>query len=324
MRAVVYREYGGPDVLAVEEIATPAPAPDEVLIRVHATSINDFDWHLLTGRPLINRIGGLRTPKHLVLGADVAGTVEALGRDVTGLRVGDAVVGDLSPFGFGGFAEYACAPASALAPKPASLTFEQAAAVPQAGGLAMTALRWRLPITAGQAVLVNGAGGGVGTFAIQIAASFGAEITGVDAAHKLDAVRAAGAHHVIDYAEQDFTETGLTYDLIIDVAAHHSMARYRRTLRPGGVCSLIGGSYGRIVMVMSVGQAASRVGGRRVGVPIWRPNDPGETAFLSGLLEDGSVVPVIDSVVPLDGVPDAFRRFGAQQHSGKIIVTMPR
>jgi NADPH:quinone reductase-like Zn-dependent oxidoreductase len=322
MKALVYREYGSPDRFRLEDVPTPTPGDGEVLVRVRASSVNDYDFHLLTGRPFLNRIGGVRRPKHLVLGSDVAGTVEAVGSGVTRWTPGDEVVGDVSPRGFGAFAQYVVAPQAMLSPKPPGLTFEQAATVPQAGSLAMTGIRGALPLRAGASVLVNGAGGGVGTLAVQIAKGLGAEVTGVDASRKLDVVRGIGADHVIDYEAEDFTENGRRYDLILDVASHRSVRAYRRSLNPGGVCSLIGGDIPRLMMVMATGPLMSRVRDTSVTVPLWRPNDPDEVASLSSMLEEGSVVPVIDSTYTLESVPDAFRRFAAQEHTGKIAISI--
>ncbi len=322
MKAIAYDAYGPPGVLRVQEVPTPTPQDDEVLLRVHASSINDYDWHLLTGRPWINRVGGPVRPRYRVLGSDVAGTVEAVGPDVTRFRPGDEVFGDLSPCGFGAFAEYAKAPQGALARKPSALTFEQAAAVPQAGGLAVMAMRSGPPLRAGVTVLVNGAGGGVGTFAVQVAKAFGCEVTGVDVARKLDAILAAGADHVIDYEQQDFAELGPAFDLIVDVASHRSMHRYRRSLRPGGTGALIGGSIPRLLLAMAFGPVASLAGSRKVRVPLWKPNNDDDVAYLTGLLESGSVVPLVDSVFPLAEVPRAFEYYAKQQHRGKIVITV--
>lgn len=322
MRAIVYDEYGPPHVLRLEDVPIPSLGDDDVLVRVRASSVNDYDWHLLTGRPLINRIGGLRSPKYRVLGSDVAGQVEEVGSAVTRFQPGDEVVGDMSPCGFGAFAEYVAAPQSALAMKPAALTFEQAAAVPQAGSLAATGMRQRRPIQPDHRVLVNGAGGGVGTFAVQMAKAFGARVVGVDRAAKLDAVRRAGADDVMDFMESDFTQNGETYDLIIDVHAVHSIATYKRSLAPDGICSVIGGPIPRVMLLLAVGRAVSMAGTKTVGVPLWKPNDTGDTAFLFELIEAGSVVPVVDSVFPLEEVPDAFRRFAAQEHTGKIVIAI--
>jgi NADPH:quinone reductase-like Zn-dependent oxidoreductase len=321
MKAAVYSAYGSPDVLSIAEVATPVPGEGEVLVRVSATSVNDYDWHLLTGRPLLNRASGLMRPRYPVLGSDVAGRVEALGAGVTGVEVGDEVFGDVSPHGFGAFAEYVTAPASAFAPVPAGLTMQQAAAVPQAGGLAVMGLTRTRGVRAGDQVLVNGAGGGTGTFAVQIAKAAGAEVTAVDAQHKLDRLRELGADRVLDYAVDDFTAGGERYHVILDVFAYRSIRTYKRCLRPGGVCAVTGGRLPTVFWILAAGQVASRVGDRHVTVPMWRPNDPGEVAELSRMLEAGAVVPVVDSVFSLDDLAGAFRRFGAQQHVGKIVIT---
>jgi len=300
----------------------PRVAPDHVLIRVHASSINDYDWHLLTGRPVINRMIAPRRPKHRVLGCDVAGTVESVGAKVTGFAEGDEVYGDLSTSGLGAFAEYVSAPGLALTHKPASLSFVDAAAVPQAGGLAATGLLKHRPPRPGDDVLINGGGGGVGTFAIQAAKSLGARVTAVDLARKLPAMRAAGADRVVDYKRDDAMTKRDAYDLIIDIAAYRPMSTYRRCLKPGGYAGLIGGSVARVLMTMVAGPLTSTLSSRTVGVPFWRPNDPGDVAFLSRLLLSGDMTPMIDSVHPLDEVADAFRRFGNQEHTGKIVITV--
>lgn len=322
MRAAVYRAYGSPDVLQIEQVPTPTPEGDQVLVAAAATSVNDFDWHLLTGRPFLNRAPGFTRPRNRVLGSDVAGRVEAVGAAVSRFQPGDEVYADMSPHGFGAFAEYVVVPQHALAPKPSNLTVVQAAAVPQAGQLAVMACLRRRPIQAGDAVLVNGAGGGTGTFAVQIAAAAGARVTGVDADWKLHRMREIGADRVMDYRREDFTRTGDRYDVIIDVACHRSLRDYRRCLRPGGVCAITGGSLPRVFWAMAAGPAVSAVSDGRIGVPLWKPNDPAEMAALGRLLEEGSVTPVIDSVFPLERIADAFRRFGSQQHVGKIVVTL--
>jgi NADPH:quinone reductase-like Zn-dependent oxidoreductase len=322
VKAIVYREYGSPGVLSVQDIPTPIPRDDEVLVQVQASSVNDYDWHLLTGKPFVNRATGLFKPKHQVPGSDVTGRVAAVGRAVTRFRPGDEVFGDMSPCGFGAFAQYVRAPQAALALKPAALTFQQAAAVPQAGGLAVLGLRGRRPVQPGHQVLINGAGGGVGTFAVQIAKAAGAEVTGVDRAAKLDTVRAVGADHVIDFTTDDFTRNRRAYDLIVDVADHRPMSAYRRALKPGGVCAIIGGSIPRVFLALAVGPGLSLLGTKKIGVPLWRPNNTQDVALLTRLLQAGSIAPVIDSVYPLSEIAEAFRHFGAQQHIGKIVITI--
>ena len=237
MKAIVYHKYGSPDVLALEEVEKPTPRDDEVLVAVHSASVNSWDWDLLRGKPFLARVtaGGLLTPKHGILGTDIAGRVETVGKDVKRLKPGDEVFGELSwrflSLGFGGFAEYACAREYSMMPKPAGMTFDEAASLPQVGALALGALRYNGQVQPGQKVIINGAGGGVGTLAVQIAKSYGAEVTGVDSAEKLDTVRTLGADHVIDYTREDFTRNGLLYDLIIDVAAYRSTLTWRHTVQ---------------------------------------------------------------------------------------------
>ncbi len=237
MKAIVYEKYGPPEVLQLKEVEKPTPKDDEVLIKVHVASANAAGWHLLRADPFFVRLmgGGLLKPKNKILGADIAGRVEAVGRNVKQFQPGDEVFGDISGCGFGGFAEYVCARENALVLKPASMTFEEAAAIPQAAVLALQGLRDKRQIQPGQKVLINGAGGGVGTFAVQLAKYFGAEVTGVDSTKKLDMLRSIGADHVIDYTQKDYTKSGQCYDLILDVAAHRSIFDYKRALSPEGI-----------------------------------------------------------------------------------------
>jgi NADPH:quinone reductase-like Zn-dependent oxidoreductase len=319
MRALVYDRYGPPSELRIENLAVPGVGPGEVRVRVAASSLNDWDRDLLRGEPLNRAIAPLR-PRHRVLGADAAGVVDDVAPDVVGLSPGDAVMADLSPYGFAAFAEYAVAPARAWSAVPAGLSLEQAAALPQATGLAVTGLRGAQPLKPGQRVAISGAGGGVGTFALQIAKASGAHVTAVDAAWKLDALLALGADAVIDYAVEDFTAATGAYDAIVEVAAHHGARDYHRALAPGGVCAVLGGSKRHMVSVLTLGSALSALGARRVHMPTWRANDPRDLAYLRPLLESGEVRPVIDSVVDLTEVPEAFRRITTQQHVGKVVV----
>ncbi|MCI0808177.1 MAG: NAD(P)-dependent alcohol dehydrogenase [Chloroflexi bacterium] len=320
MKAIVYRKYGSPDVLKLEEVDKPTPADDEVLVKVHAASINDWDWGLLRGKPLINRISGLLRPRHKILGTDVAGRVEAVGKNVTRFQPDDDVFGDLSECGFGGFAEYVCARETALTPKPASMTFEQAAAVPHAAALAVQSLRHKSQIRSGQRVLFNGAGGGAGTFAVQIAKSLGAEVTCVDSSMKLDMLSSLGADHVIDYTREDFTRNGQRYDLIIDVKARRSVFAYRRALNPGGICVMVGGSMPRIFLAMIAGHLFSMIGRKKIGI-LWHRANRG-LDFVIELFEAGKVVPVIDKSFTLSEVGEALRYFGEGKHQGKIVITV--
>ena len=313
MQAVVYREYGTPDVLEVREIDLPPISDDEVLVRIHASSINSWDWDLLRGAPWYARIGGLRTPQYSVLGADVAGRVEAVGGDVERFQVGDEVFGDLSASGWGGFAEYTAARAKALAHKPASMTFDEAAAIPQAAVLALQGLRDKMEIEPGQKVLINGAGGGTGTFGIQIAKSYGAHVTGVDSAAKLDMLTSIGADHVIDYTKEDFTNNGERYDLILDVVANRSTGAYKRSLTPDGVCVVVGGTTATLLRALVLG-------GRKVTILAHKPN-PVDLAHLADMFEAGTIAPVIDSRFELHDAAEALRYFGTGTVQGKVVIT---
>lgn len=316
MKAVVYEEYGPSDVLQMTDVATPSVRSDEVLVRVHAASINSADWDMLTGRFPRQ---GLRRPKYRILGADIAGRVEAVGSGVRRFRPGDAVFGDISGHGLGGFAEYVSAPARALAPKLDGMTFEQAAAVPQAAGLALQALR-KGRIRPGHRVLLNGAGGGMGTFGIQMAKSVGAEVTGVDHTSKLDAMRSLGADRVVDYTKEDFARDGHGYDLIVDALASRSAAAYRRAMRPGGRCVLVGGSIPRIFRLALFGSLLM-TGGRKVGLLWYRPN-PEDLVHINDLFKSGKVTPVIDGSYPLSQVPEAMRRLGEGRVIGKLVISV--
>ncbi len=313
MRAVVYTEYGTPDVLEVQEIDTPTIKDGELLVRVHASSINSWDWDLLRGKPWITRIGGLRTPQHPVLGADIAGVVEAVGKDVTRFQPGDEVFGDLSASGWGGLAEYTAAKEKAVVHKPPSMTFEQAAAIPQAAILALQGLRDKKQIQPGQKILINGAGGGTGTFGIQIAKSHGAEVTGVDSAPKLDMMRSVGADHVIDYATEDFTKNGERYDLILDVVANRSIGAYKRSLAPDGVCVVVGGTTATLLKALVLG-------GRKVTILVHKPNTT-DLGLLADMFDAGTIVPMIDRSYALNDAAEALRYFGEGGVQGKIVVT---
>ncbi len=321
MKAIVYTKYGPPDVLQIKEVEKPTPKDNEVLIKVHAASVNDWDWGLLRGKPFVNRLlFGLLKPKIKILGVDIAGQVEVVGGNVKQFQPGDEVFGDLCGCGWGGFAEYVCALENALALKPASMTFEEAAAVPQAAVLALQGLRDKRQIQPGQKVLINGAGGGAGTFAVQIAKSFGAEVTGVDSTSKLDMMRSIGADQVIDYTREDFTKNGQRYDLILDVAAYHSIFDYKRALSPKGIYVMVGGSTARIFQVMFLGPWISMTGSKKMGILMHKPNK--DLAFLKELFEAGKVVPVIDRRYPLSEVAEALRYFGEGHAQGKVVITL--
>ncbi len=321
MKAIVYTKYGSPDVLKLKEVEKPTPKDNEVLVKVHAASINDWDWGLLRGKPFMNRLFfGLLKPKNKILGGDIAGQVEAVGRNVKQFQPGDEVFGDLCGCGFGAFAEYVCARENALALKLASMTFEEAAAVPQAAALALQGLRDKRQIQPGQKVLINGAGGGAGTFAVQMAKSFGAEVTGVDSTRKLDMMRSIGADRVIDYTQEDFTKNGQRYDFILDFAAHHSIFDYKRALNPKGIYVLVGGSVTQMFQVAFLGPLISMIGSKKMGILMHKPNK--DLAFMKELFEAGKVVPVIDRCYPLNEVAEALRYFGEGHARGKVVITL--
>jgi len=319
MKAIVYTEYGTPDVLQLKEVAKPTPKENEVLIKVHAASVNDWDWGLLRGTPFVNRLMfGLLKPKTKILGCDIAGRVEAVGKNVNQFQPGDEVFGDLSGSGFGGFAQYVCAREDVLALKHANMTFEEAAAAPQAGVLAVQGLR-KGQIQKGKKVLINGAGGGVGTFAVQIAKSFGAEVTGVDSTRKLDMLLSMGADHVIDYTKEDFTKNRQAYDLILDVVVYRSMFDYKRALGPKGIFVMIGGSIPRIFQIVLTAPLITR--SKKLVILAHKPN-PKDLIFINDLFEAGKVKPVIDRCYPLSEVPEALRYFGEGHHQGKVVITL--
>jgi len=319
MKAIVYTKYGTPDVLELKEIDKPIPKDDEVLIKVYAVSLNDWDLGLLAGDFINRLLNGLRKPKIEILGSDIAGRVEEVGKNVKGFQPGDYVFGDLSGR-WGGFAEYVCAGENALAIKPVSMTFEEAAAIPQAAMLAVQGLIDKGRIQPGQKLLINGAGGGVGTFALQIAKLYGAEITGVDSSGKLEMLRAMGFDHVIDYTREDFTKNGQQYDLILDVKTNHSMIDYIRALRPNGMYVTVGGSMARLFQALILGPWISMISKKKIGIVALKPNK--DLAYISELFEAGKVKPVIDGPYKLNEVPKAFRLLGEGIHKGKIVVTV--
>jgi NADPH:quinone reductase-like Zn-dependent oxidoreductase len=322
MKAMVHTQYGPPSVLRFMEMVTPAPRENEVLLRVQAASATAGDWHLVRGEPfMVRMMFGLRKPKHAIPGADVAGTVEAVGNKVTRFQPGDTVFGDLSGNGYGAFAEYVSVPEQSLAHTPEGLSLEQAAAVPVAAVTALQGLRDHGHIRAGQQVLINGASGGVGTFAVQIARAFGAEVTGVCSARKAELVRSIGADHVIDYKQEDITRSDRQYDLIIDTAARHSLFDYRRALRPGGRYVMIGGSTGRLLQAMTLGPLLSRFGDKTMSALMMQPR-PADLEFVKELIETGNVKPVIDRCFPLHETAEALQYLEAGRAAGKIVINV--
>ena len=321
MKAVVYNTYGSPDVLELQEVEKPDLADDSVLVRVRAASVNPADWYGLTGRPFVARAQvGLRRPKSNRLGIDFAGTVEAVGKDVTHVRPGDEVFGGRS----GALAEYVCV-RDAVVPKPANLTFEQAAAVPVAAITALQGLRDKGQLQPGQKVLINGASGGVGTFAVQIAKALGAEVTGVCSTRNVDLVRSLGADHVIDYTQEDFTRSDQRYDLMLDVAGSRSWSECRRVLNPQATLVIVGAPKGgRLLGPMSriVKLRLAAVGNSQKVVFFIAKLNRADLAVLQELLEAGTLTPVVDRRYELSGIADAFRYLGEGHAQGKIVLTV--
>ncbi|RPJ23939.1 MAG: NAD(P)-dependent alcohol dehydrogenase [Chloroflexi bacterium] len=317
MKAIVYTEYGSADVLQLKEVERPAPKDNEVLVKIYASSANAADWHLMRAEPFLARLeNGLLKPKNTKLGSDVAGRVEAVGRNVKQFQAGDDVFGGMPLNELGSFAEYVCANEEALALKPARLTFEQAAAVPLAAFTALQGLRDKGQIQQGQKVLINGASGGVGTFAVQIAKSFGTEVTGVCSTRNMDMVRSIGADHVIDYTKEDFTQNGQRYDLIFDAVGNRSVSDYQRALRPNGICSVAGfTSLSRLFQVMLLG-------GKKVGLMETAKANKNDLVIIKELLESGKVTPVIDRTYSLREVPAAIRYLEKGRAQGKVVITV--
>jgi NADPH:quinone reductase-like Zn-dependent oxidoreductase len=320
MKAIVYHNYGSPDVLRCQEIEKPTAGDNEVLIKVRAASVNPADWHFMRGTPYIARIlFGLRKPKITRPGIDVAGQVEAVGRNVTQFKPGDEVFGVCR----GAFAEYACAIEDKLALKPANISFEDAAAVPVAAISALQGLRDKGRIQRGHKVLVDGASGGVGTFAVQIAKSFGAEVTAVCSTRNVDTARSIGAGHVIDYAEEDFTKSGQRYDLILAANAYHSIFDYRRALSQNGIYVMVGGGWIQILQTLLLGPLLSLIGSKKMRFFIAKI-DKKDLVLLGNLLEAEKVVPIIARRYPLSDVAEAMRYLEEGHAQGKVVITVER
>lgn len=321
MRAAVYADYGGPERLELTEVDRPSPADDEVLVRVVAAAVNAGDWHLLCGSPFLIRLlyGGIRRPAHPILGVDIAGRVAEIGDEVDGFAVGDAVIADLSSSGFGGFAEYVCVPEAMVVEKPDAVSFEAAAAITTAGVAALQALRDAGRLQAGESVLVNGASGGVGTFAVQVATALGAGVTGVCSTGKVDVVRSLGADAVVDYTEEDFTASGTQYDLIVDAAGSHSLLAVRGTLNPGGRYVMVGGPFRRFLGAMVGGPLLSAIGNRTFGAFTVQPN-PEDLASVSERVVAGDIDPVIDRTFELSEVAEAIRYVEEGRATGKVVI----
>ena len=319
MKAIVYTKYGGPGVLQIKDVEKPFPKDDEVLIKVHAVSINDWDMGLLQGDFINRLLNGLRKPKRTILGSDIAGRIEAVGKNISKFKIGDEVYGDLSGR-WGGFAEYVCATEKALALKPAAMSFEEAASIPQAAMLAVQGLIDKGKIHAGQKLLINGAGGGVGTFGVQIAKLYDIEITGVDSTVKLDMLRSMGFDHVIDYTKEDFTKNGQRYDLILDAKTNRSMFDYSRALSPNGIYVTVGGSISRLLQALFLGPLISMINKKHIRIVSLKTNK--DLIFMNELFEAGKIKPVIEGPYKLGEFHEAFRIFDNAEHKGKVVLTM--
>ncbi len=321
MKAIIYQKYGSPDVLELKDVEKPIPSDDEVLVKVHATAANPLDWHLLRGKPFLVRLMGfgLLKPKNPMLGADIAGRIEAVGKNIIQFKSGDEVFGTAR----GGFAEYVCAREKSLALKPHNISFEEAASAPVAAFTALQGLRDTGQIKSGQKVLINGASGGVGTFAVQMAKSFGAVVTGVCSTRNLDMVRSIGADHVIDYTQADFTKNGQRYDLIFDVAANRSVLDYKRALSPGGKCVTAGFStLFHMFQEVFLGFLVSKLGSRKItGMGMARPNK-NDLVIIKELFESGQVRSVIDRRYPLSETAEAIRYLEQGHARGKVVITI--
>ena len=314
MKAILFTEYGSPDILQFKDVEKPVPGDNEVLIKVYAASANPLDWHSMRGAPIVARLEfGLQKPRDPRLGADVAGRVEAVGKNVTQFQVGDEVFGEIFK---GSFAEYVCASEKLFAVKPANTSFEAAAAVPLAAFTALQGLRDKGQIRSGQKVLINGASGGVGTFAVQIAKSYGTEVTGVCSARNLDLVRSIGADHVIDYTKEDFTNNGQRYDLIFDTIGNLSVSGCQRALSPNGICAIAGfTTMFHLFQVMLLG-------GKKVGMMETAKADKKDLLFIKELIEAGKVVPVIDRSYQLHETAEAIRYLETSRARGKVVITV--
>jgi NADPH:quinone reductase-like Zn-dependent oxidoreductase len=321
MKAIVQTDYGSTEKLRLAEIDRPTVPDNGVLVQVQAASVNGGDWHLMRGKPFLSRLifGGILKPKIKILGMDVAGRVEAIGKDVTEFQVGDEVFGDLSSCGFGAFAEYVCATEAALVLKPAHVSFEQAATVPAAALAALQALRDG-QIQSGQRVLINGAASGVGSFAVQIAKLLGAEVTAVCGTQKLEMMSSIGADHIIDYTQSDVTKNSQQYDLIFDAAAYRSVFDYLPILTPEGAYVLVGGSTTRLFQVLLLGSWISKLSHRRVQCLVSKPNQA-DLVILRDFLAAGKIVPFIDRQYNLSEVPTAIQHLEQRQVRGKVVIS---
>jgi NADPH:quinone reductase-like Zn-dependent oxidoreductase len=322
MKAIIAPKYGGPEVLEFRDVEKPSPKQNEVLVKVSAASLNAADFEILRGAWSARFLSPLK-PKHKIPGSDVAGIVETIGDEVTEFKPGDEIVGDLFMHGHGAFAEYVCAPEKAFTKKIPHMTFEEAATYPQAAIIALQALRGKKQIEQGHKVLINGGGGGMGAFGIQIAKYYGAEVTGVDSARKLEMMQSIGADHVIDYREEDFTKRRQSYDVIVDTVAKRALSEYKPVLNPRGLFVMVGGSRSAIFQAAFLGPYHSRSEEKHLGLNVWRkPYNKEDMGFLEELFEARAVVPVIDKCCPLSKVPEALKYLEEGLALGKMVITM--
>lgn len=321
MKAIIIDRFGPPEALQLREQAKPAPGENEVLIKIHATAVNDWDWSMVRGKPYPYRLMfGIMKPKRKIPGMELAGTVEALGPDATSFKVGDAVYGDISDYGFGSFAEYICINEKAVLPKPKGMTFEEAASIPHAAALAMQGLMDVGKIRKGQKILINGAGGGMGTFGLQIAKLYNTEVTGVDSGAKLKTMKSLGFDHVINYQTEDFTKNGQRYDLILDAKTNRSPFKYLRSLKPGGRYVTVGGYLFRLFQLLVLKYWISKFRKRSMHIVALKPNK--DLDHISGLFESGKVKPVIDGPYKLAELPKILQYFGEGKHRGKVVISL--
>ncbi len=320
MKAIIVEKYGSPDSLKLRDFVKPIPNDDEVLVKIHAASVNAGDWHLLRGDPFLVRLMfGLFKPKFKILGSDIAGVVDSVGSNIKEFKPGDEVFGDLSESGFGAFAEFVSAPESALVKKPKNVSFEEAAAVPVAAITALQALRNKGKIKSGDKILINGASGGVGTYAVQIAKSFGTEVTGVCSTSKMEMVNSIGADHVIDYTKEDFTKSGLKYDIILAANGYYPISVYKRALNPRGIYVMTGGTMKQMFEAMIKGPCLSKKEGQQLGNLLSKPTKD-DLLYLKELLEAGKIKPVIDKRYSLNEIPDAVKYVEEGHAKGKVVI----
>jgi NADPH:quinone reductase-like Zn-dependent oxidoreductase len=320
LKTIVYKKYGPPDGLHLKEVKKPTPNDNQLLIKVHAVSLNGSDRENLIGKPLYVRFSGLLKPDHQILGSDIAGRVEFVGKNNAEFKPGDEVFGEIPGY-HGGLAEYVCTHGRTLALKPAGMTFEEAAAIPQAGVIALQGICKKGQVQPGQSVLINGAGGSAGSFAVQLAKLYGAEVTGVDNTSKLDFMHSLGADHVIDYTREDFTRNRKQYDLILDVIAHRSVFAYKRALKSGGICFIVGGSVAVLFQTLLLGPLIRRASSRNIRV-LAVPQNRKDLVSITKLCESGKVVPAIDRQYSFSEVPEAFRYIIEGHAKGKVVISL--